>query len=1032
MQAGQRVRLIHDPARIGVLTGKSILRASATLWQVQFPQGSSWVPEDQLESVPDAPEHPAELLERGRVGAAADLRRMLTHARLTGRLANVLYSMDMTGTDFYAYQFKPLVKLLNSPSTGILLADEVGLGKTIEAGLLWTELRSRFHFRRLFVLCPAVLRGKWEKELNKRFGVRAEILGAADVLHRFRDSVTEGASASFAIVASMQGLRPPKGWDAEGSEGGSTVELARFLHAHTDADPLIDLLVIDEAHYMRNAETQTNELGKLLRSVSQYVALLSATPIHLRSTDLFQLLNLTDGDLFNRPNQFDELLSANAPLLIARDQLQAGRLTPKSFLEHLDIAAKHPLLAGNRQLRSLIEEVASEDHLTDPTVVSQLSHRLESINLFGHVLSRTRKRDVTEWRVVRDPVPELVPLTPAEKSFYDEVTNVVREFAIKRGAHEGFLLVAPQRQMSSSMAAALRFWRERGVPSEEELFEDTGVGSETTATVGPLIQELIDKTRTLGDYETLRREDSKYQRLRNRVKEYLAEHPQEKIVLFSYFRATLRYLSERLTEDGVPSIILQGGDEDKDGVIEAFKNPNGPRLLLSSEVGSEGLDLQFSRVVVNYDLPWNPMRVEQRIGRLDRLGQSAQRITIWNLLHQDTIDERIYTRLYQRLGIFERALGGLEPILGERIQELTLVLLRDRLTSDQENERIRQTAQAIENRLHEEERLEDEAQHLVAFGDLILNEIRAAHELSRSINADDLRKYVVDFFHERYPGSEFRQDPADPERFRVSLSVQGRNDLDQFLRRQGLLGQTQLARPDVGLSDIRFENTVLLRRERGLETVSQLHPLVRFVGEKLSEPGALRAPAVAVRMAQGTTTDRLPCGVYVFAIQHWAVGGVQDIERLYYAAIQIGGDSGFLAEEDAERLVGAAVLNAEDWLSAADTVDFTEAARLANDTCLAAADSEYKIFIDERRAQNDDRADIQERAAEGHFRTRHETLINVRDRHVQAGRHGLARATEGQIEALKRWVAREQQRIAERRRLTEQKEDICVGIILLE
>jgi hypothetical protein len=246
------------------------------------------------------------------------------------------------------------------------------------------------------------------------------------------------------------------------------------------------------------------------------------------------------------------------------------------------------------------------------------------------------------------------------------------------------------------------------------------------------------------------------------------------------------------------------------------------------------------------------------------------------------------------------------------------------------------------------------------------------------------------------------------------------------------LGQTQLARTDVGLSDIRFENTVLARRERGLETVSQLHPLVRFVGEKLSEPGALRPPAVAVRMTQKATGDRLASGAYVFAIQRWAVGGVLDIERLYYAAVQIGNDSGLLSEEESERLVSGAVLSAKDWLSAADTVDFTKAARLANETCLAAADSAYKAFVHEHRAQNDDRADIQERAAEAHFRNRHETLTNVRDRHRQAGRLGLARATEGQIEALKRWVSRERERIAERRRLTEHKEDVCVGVILLE
>jgi superfamily II DNA or RNA helicase len=1028
MQAGQRVRLIHDPGRIGVLTGRTLARAGTTLWQVQFPDGADYVPEDQLELVPDTPEHPVELLQRGLLGSAADLRRTLTHVRLTGRLANVLYSMDMTGTDFYAYQFKPLVKLLQSPSTGILMADEVGLGKTIEAGLLWTELRSRFHFRRVLVLCPAVLRGKWATELRTRFGVRADILGPAEVLSNLRESITGGASTDFAIVASMQGLRPPRDWESLEDKEGTTRELAQFLRQLEHADPLIDLLIVDEAHYMRNPETMTNELGKLLRGVSQYVAILSATPIHLRNEDLFQLLNLVDGDLFNRPNQFDELLEANAPLVRLRDELQARRLTPETFSSRLRQAMAYPLLAGNRQLSALTNAVPTQSELSDPKAVSRLTHRVESVNLLGHILSRTKKREVTEWSVIREPVAEMVPLSPPEREFYDAVTEVVREFAAKRGTHEGFLLVAPQRQMSSCMAAALRFWRDRGVSSEEELFEDSGVGSQEVAEVGPLIQELIERTRDLGDYETLRRCDSKYDRLRDRLREYLTEHLGEKIVLFSYFRATLKYLSQRLEEDGIPTIILQGGEADKDAILRTFQAENGPPVLLSSEVGSEGIDLQFSRVLVNYDLPWNPMRVEQRIGRLDRLGQKAQRITIWNLLHNDTIDERIYERLYLRLRIFQRALGGLEPILGEKIQDLTLTLLRDRLSPAQEAERIRQTAQAIENRLHEEEKLEEEARHLVAFGDFILNEIQAARELSRRISADDLRKYVIAFFTERYPGSEFRQDPSDLARFRVKLSAQACNDLDSFVRRHGLTGQTQLTWNEV---NVRFENTVLTNQERGVETINQLHPIVRFVGERIADAGALRPPAVAVRLSKDALED-LPSGVYVFAVQRWMVRGVQDIERLYYTAVRIDGDDKLLGPEVAERAVTTAANQGVDWLSVQDRVDLSRAARLANEVCLAEADKEYDVFVRELRAQNDDRADIQGRSADAHFRARRETLTNVRDRHIRLGRHGLARATEAQIEALKRWVERERERIAERRRLTQRKDEICVGLILME
>ena len=134
--------------------------------------------------------------------------------------------------------------------------------------------------------------------------------------------------------------------------------------------------------------------------------------------------------------------------------------------------------------------------------------------------------------------------------------------------------------------------------------------------------------------------------------------PKKKIVLFSYFRATLEYLFERLSENNLRCIVLVGGNKtDKDDIIRKFKEEENLNILLSSEIGSEGIDLQFSDVLINYDLPWNPMRVEQRIGRLDRLGQKAEKIIIWNLFYDDTIDSQIYKRLYARLNIFEKSLA---------------------------------------------------------------------------------------------------------------------------------------------------------------------------------------------------------------------------------------------------------------------------------------------------------------------------------------------------------------------------------------
>jgi superfamily II DNA or RNA helicase len=274
----------------------------------------------------------------------------------------------------------------------------------------------------------------------------------------------------------------------------------------------------------------------------------------------------------------------------------------------------------------MIEEMdLVPERLQRREVRSRLAYRLETVNLLAHVVTRTRKRDVKEWRVVREPIPEFVDLDPDEARFYDLVTGVVVEYALQRDANDRFLLAQPQRQMTSSMPASLRAWQRKLVELEES--EETGEADEDEerrSALGPLVTEIVLRSLDYVELDRLFHVDTKYRRLRTILEDFLREHPKEKIIVFSTFRATLDYLAERLVSDRVSCIVLKGGQrETKDEIIRRFSEPDGPSVLLSSEVGGEGVDLQFSRVVINYDLPWNPMRLEQRIGRVDRLGQEA-------------------------------------------------------------------------------------------------------------------------------------------------------------------------------------------------------------------------------------------------------------------------------------------------------------------------------------------------------------------------------------------------------------------------
>ena len=492
------------------------------------------------------------MLKDKKLGRPLDLRRTLTHVKLSGRLEDMIYSMEITNTDFYAFQFKPVLKILDSPSNRILIADEVGLGKTIEAGLIWTELRSRFDMRRLLVLCPAALREKWRYELSSKFGVDAQICDARETLQKLRDRPSH--SRGFAIVASIQGLRPPQHWESRARANTAAANLARFLQSKENEDRLIDLLVIDEAHHLRNSVTQNHLLGPLTRDVSEYAVFLTATPIHNRNDDLHSLLRLLDPTNFTDPRAFERILKANGPLVQARDLVLNRNLDPRSLRGLLRQAEAHPLLRNNRQLRMILASDMTEEAVKRRDIRSKLAYRLETVNLLAHVVTRTRKRDVKEKRVIRNPTLELVDLHPAERRFYQLVTDSVIEYAQERWTNERFLLAQPQRQMTSSMAASLRCWQARYVELEESNVTG-GLGDEAVRNeLGPLVRRIVMESSTAIDLAELVENDTKYSRLRYILRQFLREHPKDKVIVFSTFRATLRYLAS-----SCPFSVVGGG-----------------------------------------------------------------------------------------------------------------------------------------------------------------------------------------------------------------------------------------------------------------------------------------------------------------------------------------------------------------------------------------------------------------------------------------------------------------------------------------
>lgn len=1043
MNPGDRVRLIDNPSRIGVLTSAPPSGEGRRLrLSVAFPDGEEPVLASSLELVVAETTDPYLLMKQGRYGAAAHLRGAITLARLSGKLANLIYSLNTTNTKFLSYQFKPVLQFLDSPSRGLVIADEVGLGKTIEAGLIWTELRARQDARRLLVVCPAMLREKWCSELSNRFGVKAFSVDAGELLEYLERALND-RSESFALVVSMQGTRPPRDWSLDETRSASA-QLARFLRDAAGEEPLLDLVVVDEAHYLRNKSTQTHRFAALLRPLADGLVLLSATPIQMGSTDLFNLLNLLDEDAFPVEQAYDRSVYANAPIVALRDRLKRDpTVTREDFRASLERAIALRWYEGSEQVEYLLQNLPSDEELRTVRVRAEYAELLDRLNPRAKVITRTLKRDVDEMRVAREPQTLRVKMTAVERTFYERVTEEVQEYCAQTDASEGFMLTIPQRQMSSCMAAACLGWHQRReeqlAAADETLVELNGddagteqaVAKSSKAPTSELMDILMSIAKECGNHERLTEEDSKFSLLLKSLKSYWSENPGKKVVLFAFYRGTLRYLSQRLSDAGVRSVVLHGG-MDKSEVLRLFESDDSIQILLSSEVASEGVDLQFSSLLVNYDLPWNPARIEQRIGRIDRIGQVESKILIWNLVYEDTLDERVYERLLQRLNIFRQALGNMEELLGAEVRKLTVDLLSHKRSPEEEVRRIAEAALALENLRRTEEQLNARASELLGHGDFIQNKAKAAFDLGRYIRGDDLYHFVKDTLEGAFPGSRVLVNDEAIRKGRIELSVEGRSAFGDFLSAARLIGRTTVL--DAHPRTLWFDNqngSV----PRHVEKVTQDHPLVRFASELQKSRGAKESyfPTSAIRLSHQRVPS-LPQGTYVYVVIRWSFSGPRDVERLVYEVRCLESGTALDADE-AESLVNAAAIHGMDWQGAAKNILDHERVAALQDDCRAEVDERFDATKSAQLRENRDRVREMNAALDEDLRRRRqaaEQRILVYQASQNPRLRGRAEAERKRLRGLEQKY--EERKLANKKRevLEPRQKNVSSGVIRVD
>lgn len=429
-----------------------------------------------------------------------------------------------------------------------ILADEVGLGKTIEAGLVLKEYMIRGLVKKVLILVPASLVSQWARELNTKFYIPA--------VEQKKSYVWEQCDV---IVSSIDTAK-------------------RSPHQEIVLNQQYDMVIIDEAHKLKNNKTKNYEF--VLKLKKKYCLLLTATPIQNRIEEIFNLVSLLKPGHLGNEAYFTEVYSAK-----------------------------------NR-------EVEYHEHLRE---------------LINKVMIRNRRGDTgIDWpkRIV-----ETIPITfsQTEQNLYDAISNVK---SLSPLGVPMFSLMTLQREACSSREAVYMTLKKMLERPEEEnkVFPEHVIQH---------LMQVIDNVT----------QNSKAEKVLE-----LIQKIGDKVIIFTEYRATQFYLQWFLKEHGISSVPFRGGFKrgKKDWMKELFKG--NIQVLIATEAGGEGINLQFCSHIINYDLPWNPMRLEQRIGRIHRLGQERD-VHIYNMSTKNTVEEHILKLLYEKINLFEKVVGELDEIL---------------------------------------------------------------------------------------------------------------------------------------------------------------------------------------------------------------------------------------------------------------------------------------------------------------------------------------------------------------------------------
>ena len=818
-----------------------------------------------------------------------DVRCYLTAYQINNPSSQNLYSLNSARIDFVPYQFRPALKMIHSDEPRILIADSVGVGKTIEAGLIIKELEARIELERVVVICPRplVAERKWELEM-RRFDEEFIPLDGPTFRQIISDTDRDGEWPSrFSKV-----IIPYSIFDARSYNGEDGKRFRSFGLSELDPEPHFDLVIVDEAHHIRNGSMEKEKAfaykcTKYFCDHADAVVMLTATPIQTSDNDLFTILNVLRPDVVIDQKTFEMMSRPNAYISHAVHAIRAAAdgwaQEAISDLRELqktqwgdNVIAENPLY-DDIMIRLRSKEISREERV-------KLISDIESLHSFATMLNRTRRRDIQDF-CVRRPHTVSIKLTDYQRMLHDKLLEF--EYHTLSVLHDtrsvSFMMSTIRRQAASCIFGLAPHIRDILGRRVQQMNDDPeldysifDIGGRSGDVVSSLAQEVLKLADDLPE------EDPKFDET-IKVISKKQEMQNNKIMMFSTFRHTLSYLKQRLESLGYRVGQIDGSvkDDDRYKLKERFElakeDPNAIDILLFTEVGSEGLDYQFCDMMINYDLPWNPMRIEQRIGRIDRRGQQSEAVNIYNIITEDTVDADIYYRCLARIGVFERSIGDCDEILGEIAAEIETIALDTTLTEVERKIKLEQMADNEVRKVQELTRLEEEEKEFFGFD---LTEFTTSQEIRQAENPwltqQCLQRLIENYINDRVGTGTHILGETAMKNLRLSASARGilRDDLRKLSGNRNALRKKW----EDYLSGKKPNHTLTFDPDAAMKDkdsffITAMHPLAKQAAEyyKKNEEKylCLRYPS-----------QEIPEGQYVFSVFAWKYTGFNTYTKL--------------------------------------------------------------------------------------------------------------------------------------------------------